>query len=94
MRHEVETGHKEDQVQEQGPVALDSDLAFFDESLADVLPRSLCGAADVFVLLVHVCLGKHETPDDEEDRRAGSKPEKGSPFVRGRVDESPSKGGG
>lgn len=88
MGHEVEPSHQEDQVDQQHPVAFESHLALLYEGLANIPLAPAC-----FNLgLIGFCLGEEESPDYEEDWRAGTEPKQGTPTVRRSVNEAASKG--
>lgn len=90
VRHEVEAGHEQDQVDENEPVTLQRDLSFLYEGFADAAVR----ATQLLVGDVGVGLGHEQPPDDEEGGRRGAEPVQRSPAVRCRVHEGAGKGGG
>lgn len=84
VRHEVEAGHEENQVDELEPVALQCDLSFSDESLAKVS----IGVSDSNTLVELSGLTEAETKGNDEDWWAGTEPEEWTPTVRGGADET------
>lgn len=92
--HEVEAGHKEDQVGQKKPVLADGNLALTDEDGADTVIDGFGFGANALALAVRVGLGEHESCDDEEDGWAGAEPVQRAPGVGGCVDEAAGKGGG
>lgn len=91
VAHEVEARHEKDKIYQQKPVVLESDFAFFDENLSFSVCASNFSCALAF--LVRLCLGEHQTSDDEEDRGASAEPEERTPVVGGCIDETASKCG-
>lgn len=96
VAHEVEAGHEQDEVRQQQPVALDGDLAFREEDVADGLFVAAVAAgldAHALALAVGLGLGHHQAEGDEDDGRAGAEPVQRAPPVRGGVDEAAGEGG-
>lgn len=99
MTDAVEARHKNDHIGEEEPILLHSFVGFLEESEhigflgASVATRSL--ALLPLALLTFgfgnlevVCLGQQSAPDDDQDRRTSAEPEKASPSLRGRRNES------
>jgi hypothetical protein len=72
VRHEVEAGHEADEVDQEKPVLLQSDLALSDECACNAWTSS---RALGLTLAERLGLGQAQTEEDDEDRRAGSEPE-------------------
>jgi hypothetical protein len=89
VAHEVEARHEKHEIYQQKPMVLKSDLAFFDEDLS----FSVCTSnlSCVLAFLIGLCLGEHQTSDDEEYWRASAEPEERTPVVRCCIDETASK---
>lgn len=87
MRHEVETGHKQDHIGQKNPMSLQSYFTFCNERRANI-PSCLtyCDA-----LVKGVSLGEHKSEDDNENGRACTEPEKWPPSMGCRVDKAASK---
>lgn len=71
MGHEVESGHEENHVDQQKPVTAQCHFSFCYERLCDVL----AAGAHSLALLIGLCFGKADTEDDDQNWRAGCKPE-------------------
>ena len=87
--HEVEAGHQKDHVDQQEPVAFQSNFAFADEGAGDVA----FGLAQRVASLVGLSLREAEAEEDDENRWTGTEPEERSPAVGSSVDEATSEGG-
>lgn len=83
--HKVESGHEQDEIDEQQPVPLEGDLALLKESRGDAATDL---GTDGLALSESLGLGETQAEDDDEDGRASSEPVEGSPAVRGGVDEA------
>jgi len=70
VRHEVESSHEKDEVDQEEPVVLKRDFAFLDKGLAD----AGAGLADSLTLDEGVSLGKEHSVHNDQERRAGTKP--------------------
>ena len=69
--HEVHASHEQDKVDQKKPVALKSDLALLDESLANVVSSR----TNALALDVSVSLRQAQTECDDQYWWAGSEPE-------------------
>lgn len=80
--HEVEASHEKNKVDQKEPMSLECDFSFGDEGSCDIaLFTSNYCAFDVCV-----CFWEAESEDDDQDRRASSKPVKGAPSMACGVD--------
>ena len=90
MRHEVEAGHEQDEVDEEQPVPLQGDFALGEESVGDVP----VGLPHRCAITVRFGFWKAKSEDDDQDGWAGAEPVQWSPAVRGGIDKTASKGCG
>jgi hypothetical protein len=88
--HEVEASSQEDHVDENLPVASESNLALLDKGFAD----AVAGLADALALNESIRLAEEQSEDDEQDWDGTSEPEQRAPAVRSSVDERAGEGGG
>ena len=73
--HEVHASHEQDKVDQKKPVALKSDLALLDESLANVVSSR----TNAFALDVSVSLRQAQTECNDKYWWASSEPVKRTP---------------
>lgn len=99
MTDAVESRHKNDHIGEEKPILLHSFVRFFEESEhIGLFGASMAASRLTFLPLALltfgfgnlevVCLWQKSAPDDDQDGRASAEPEKTSPSLRGRRNES------
>ena len=74
--HEVHASHEQDKVDQKKPVTLESDLALFDEGLANVVSSR----ANTLALDVGISLRQAQAECNDKNWRASSEPKEGSPL--------------
>lgn len=85
--HKVESSHEQDHVDQQHPMLLQSHLSLRDEHLPHTIEfRSHCNPFNI-----RIGLRQHQTPDNKKYRRASTKPEQRSPFMRRSINQAPRK---
>ena len=90
VRHEIEAGHDEDEVDQEDPVSFDGHFAFSEESTGDA------GAGTVpsgDAVAIGLGFREHEAEGDDEDGWAGAEPVEWSPAVGGGVNKAAGEGG-
>lgn len=87
--HEVETGHEQDKVDQQQPVALKRDLTLGHEGCSDTTTHL---GTRLLTTTESLRLGQTQTERDDQQRRASSEPVQRTPAMRGCIDETARKG--
>ena len=68
--HKIHARHQKNKIDQKEPMPLESNFAFLDESLPDIVT----GRPNTLALDVRISLGQEQSKNDEQHRRCSAEP--------------------